>query len=102
MAWFVVKEVENGSVFGYSIRKHLVEVEDAEHLAELRREPDRFLEVADKKVAAKMAATFTSETGEMPVDTDEEKDEEKEGVDEIVDEEEPEEKPKKKLKKKKK
>ena len=37
MPWFFVKDVEEGGVFNYRIKNHLVEVRDSEHLQALRR-----------------------------------------------------------------
>jgi len=92
MALFFVKDIRAGSVFGYVIKNYIVEVKDEEHLKALRKEPDRFQEVVDKKEAAKMAASLsTSEADIEPAeeteelkDEDKEKDEEEEATKKIA------------------
>jgi len=76
MARFFVKGIPSGSVFGYLIKDNLVEVKDEEHIKALRKEPDRFQEVADIKEAATSAASLsTSEADENPVEVDKEEEE---------------------------
>ena len=79
MARFFAKKVKNGSVFNSVIKNHVVEIEDPEQIQALRKEPDMFQEVADKKEAAILAASLsTSEAEKEPAEEskDEEKDEE--------------------------
>lgn len=74
MPWFYVEEVENGGVFNYQIKNHLVEVRDPDDLSVLHKEPQRFRELSKREVAAlKRPATFssTSSTDEELVDEEE-------------------------------
>ena len=51
MPWFYVKEVDNGAVFNYSIKNHLVQVVDPYHVQELRRDPSRFRQLSTEEEA---------------------------------------------------
>jgi len=51
MPWFYVKEVVEGSVFSYTIKNHLVEVNDPYHVEQLRKEPSRFRQLSTEEGA---------------------------------------------------
>jgi len=58
MAWFRAKGIEKGAFLCYQIKKGLLEVKDAKHIAMLKADP-RFQELSSEKVAKDKKALAT-------------------------------------------